>query len=334
MDIEHIDTVPPRADGWLLHDYLRGCWPYLNTHCWQQLLADRSLEIDDVPLKILGQSNPRLASGQTLHYQLRGYQEDAVDCNWQLLWQGEDIFAVHKPASLPVSRTTRNFYNTLIRLIRREGEWPDAHLLHRLDLDTAGIILLAKNKGAAQYWQPKIHSLLHRKVYRAIVCGVPSWRKKEFECELATRADSPIRCQMHVCDDGEKGKVSRSKFTCLASSSEVGSSYSLIECEIYTGRKHQIRAQLAHLGHPLVGDKIYAHGGSYFLKRLNDSVTAEDERQLQTSHHLLFAQSVALNLLGEDQGVGDISRLPSATVVNTHYPAAWRDFCDRVKLEY
>lgn len=324
MDIEHIDTVPERGDGLALQDYLRGCWPFLNKPCWQQLIADLTLEIDGISLASAGDNNPTLKRGQALHYWLRDYSEDAVDTDWKLLWQGEDIIAVHKPANLPVSRTTRNFYNTLIRLVRRESDWPDAHLLHRLDLDTAGIILLGKNKAAASYWQPQLQQLLQRKVYQAVVYGKPDWVQTELECRLATRAENPIRCQMHVCDDTEKGKLSRTGFKLLRSSGD----YSIIECELFTGRKHQIRAHLAHLGHPIVGDKIYSNNGEFYLKRLNDEDTPSDHAKLITEHHLLMAQRVELNPHTDPAQLS----APSTTIINPHYPPAWNEFCRRVGL--
>lgn len=331
MDIEQIAIVHPRGDGLTLHEYLRGCWPYLNDECWQQLMGDSSLEIDAISLADLGDLNPTLKQGQALHYTLRNYREDDVDSDWKLLWQGDDIIAVHKPANLPVSRTTRNFYNTLIRMVRRDSDWPDAHLLHRLDLDTAGIILLGKNNAAASYWQPKLPQLLQRKIYQAVVTGKPDWRELEFECHLAERPDSPIRCQMHVCEAGEKGKVSKTGFKVLKSSPDER--YSIIECELFSGRKHQIRAHLAHLGHPIVGDKIYSNSGDFYLKRLNDRETKADWLKLQTEHHLLFAQRVELNTHKADAvDSSPNGQVALTTITNPHYPPAWLAFCRAVDL--
>lgn len=362
MDIEHIDTVTTRGNGLSLHKYLHGCWPFLNSECSQQLLTDLSLEIDGNSLAALGEHNPTLNEGQTLQYILRDYSEDPVDTDWKLLWNGEwngkwggeqngewgreqngerkggqdagldekqneerqatDIIAIHKPANLPVSRTTRNFYNTLIRLVRRQSDWPDAHLLHRLDLDTSGIILLGKNKAAASFWQPKLQQLLVRKVYQAVVYGQPDWDQLEFECKLATRQGSAIRCQMHVCDEQEKGKLSRTGFKVLTTTGD----YSIIECELFTGRKHQIRAHLAHLGHPIVGDKIYSNNGDFYLKRLNDTDTAADHEKLQTEHHLLFAQMVVLNLSKDEH------QKETHVIHNRYFPPAWLKFCAKIGL--
>ena len=98
--------------------------------------------------------------------------------------------------------------------------------------------------------------------------------------------------------DYRKPKQCKSIFKLLKSQGQ----YSLIECQIFTGRKHQIRAQLAALGLPIVGDKIYSEEGKYFLKRLalENGLSAEDYRQLGAKNHLLRAVELHLRL-ADDQ---------------------------------
>jgi 23S rRNA pseudouridine1911/1915/1917 synthase len=314
VDAVFKDVIPPKSNGLALLDHLAPCIPYLSSETWLEHLKSGCIKIEgDVVL-----TNNILNTGQHLQYTIKNYQEAPVDCRWQLLWESDDIFAVHKPANLPVSRTTRNVYNTLIQLVRRESEWPDAHLLHRLDLETSGIILLAKNKAGASQWQPKISQLLGRKIYHAVVHGKPDWVSTEFQCKLATRKESPIRCQMHVCDDAEKGKLSHTQFKLLTTNTH----YSIIECELLSGRKHQIRAHLSHLGFPIVGDKIYGGGGAFYLKRLEDNITDADWDTLQSTHHLLHAFEVHINHHDQD----------GHTLVDNEYPQQWIEFCQNVGL--
>lgn len=314
MDATFTEVIDKKGHGLYLFDHLKNRFPYLEPACWQAFIADPRVCIDG----IVTTENPPLIRGQQLRYSICNYSEPAVDTRWQLLWQNDEIVALHKPALLPVSRTTRNIYNNLIELVRRQSPWPDAHLLHRLDLETAGVILLGKNKAAATHWQPKLKQLLQRKIYRAIVYGIPAWQTLDFECCLAPRKESPIRCKMYC---GDEGKESQSRFKVLAHQGE----YSLVECELITGRKHQIRAHLAELGHPIVGDKIYANNGEFYLKRLEDAVTEHDKQQLQTPHHLLFAQEVTLDL-------SDNPSLPPQVISNCHYPDAWVLFCTENNL--
>jgi Pseudouridylate synthases, 23S RNA-specific len=314
VDAVFKEVIAAKSDGLALLDHLAPCIPYLTAQTWASLLQSGQIEVDGRRVF----DNQILKAGQQLKYTIEDYQEAAVDCHWQLLWQSEDIFALHKPANLPVSRTTRNVYNTLIQLVRRESPWPDAHLLHRLDLETSGIILLAKTKQGASRWQPKISQLLGRKVYHALVQGKPEWQQREFACALNTRKDSPIRCQMHVCAEGEKGKASATRFKVLSSNTQ----YSIIECQLLSGRKHQIRAHLAHLGLPIVGDKIYGNDGDFYLKRLQDQLTQKDWDDLQTQHHLLHAYEVDICLENNT----------ALTLTDKNYPQQWLEFCHKHQL--
>lgn len=235
-------------------------------------------------------ADTKLEAGHRVSVVLYDHHEDPVDTEWRMIWQNHEIMAVYKPHLLPVSRTTRNLYNTLIQLVRRQTPHYDAHLLHRLDTETGGLILIAKDKAADKKWKKQLDHLIERKIYRARVYGQPTWHHTTVECELSERTDSTIRSQMYVVDPHHseyfsKPKQSKTRFTLLQSDGD----YSLIECELFSGRKHQIRAHLAHLRHPIVGDKIYAHQGRFYLKRLESALTTEDFQTLGSEYHLLQA---------------------------------------------
>ncbi|MCO4758309.1 MAG: RNA pseudouridine synthase [Oceanospirillaceae bacterium] len=224
-----------------------------------------------------------------------GHWEGAVDTQWYKVWENAEILAVYKPALLPVSRTTRNLYNTLIQLVRRQTPFYDAHLLHRLDTETDGLILIAKDKDADRKWKKQLDQLIERKIYHAVVSGHPEWLSTEFECELSERLDSAIRSQVYVAGAQSsalyrKPRWSKTAFRVLSRDDDT----SLIECELFTGRKHQIRTQLAFLGYPIIGDKIYAHDGRFYLKRLEAPLSEGDYEVLQSSHHRLTAVELVI----------------------------------------
>ena len=251
----------------------------------------------------------RLKSGDEVLVGLPHHREAEVNTDWKLLWENDELMAVYKPPLLPVSRTTRNLYHTLISLIRRETPYADAHLLHRLDTETSGVMLIAKDKAADKKWKKQLDTLMSKKIYHAWVYGLPEWEELTFECLLAEKEGSLIRSQVYVVDDENidafrKPKKSKTAFRVIEREAER----SLIECEIFTGRKHQIRAQLAHLGHPVVGDKVYAHLGAYYLKRLNNPLTEEDYRLLGGDFHKLSA--VCPELMLEDEVITIESIMP------------------------
>ena len=291
-----------------LHTFLSAQFPFLKVSSWNDALVLPVL-VDNAPVN----GNPPLVPGTELHIVLRDYIEEPVNLNWHTCWENDQLLVVNKPAQLPVHRTTRNIHNTLTALIRRNSPWPEAQPLHRLDQETPGLMVFAKNRLAAQFWQPKFQALLETKVYQAIVYGQPDWDALTFSCRLNTQTDSAIRCKMYVVDDNKSGKLSTTGFRVLSSSGE----YSVIECELFTGRKHQLRAQLAHLGHPIVGDKIYAHNGEFYLKRLRDEMTMQDAASLKTEHHLLVACRLALRMNDHKEVI---------ELADAQFPDAWLNF--------
>ncbi len=299
-----------QQSGKNLLECLLPCIPYLSHEQWLGLTTSGLVQVNSVSV---GEGYV-VSTGEIVLYTVPNYQEAEVDTGWSLLWSNEQIAAIHKPANLPVNRTTRNVYNTLVQLLRRESPWSDAHLLHRLDLETSGILLIAQNNQVARQYQSTLSNLIKRKVYRAIVHGQPSWKNLEYECDLSTLPDSAIRCQMHPVEDG-KGKKSQTNFKVIATCTE----FSMIECELLTGRKHQIRAHLASLGHPIVGDKIYNHKGVFYLQRLERPLIDKDYDVLLSRHHLLHAYELTLNNLwqeGED----------SIVIQDTAFPESWHKY--------
>ncbi len=278
---------------------------------FEQALESGWIEVTAQGKAIELHADSLLAIGQQWRFWLPDHQEGPVSSRWQTLWQNHEVMAVHKPANLPVSRTTRNLFDTLIGRVRRESPYDDAHLLHRLDAETSGITLLALESHYDRKWKKKLDRLMTSKRYLALVDGVPSWQQQELECWLAERGDSAIRSRVH-CIAGQadqppdraqwiKPKWARTSFTVLASSN----GQSLIECRLYSGRRHQIRTQLAWLGHPIVGDKIYSHDGAFYLQRLERDLGDADYQTLGANHHLLHAWQLQLNLYGEAYAVTD-----------------------------
>ncbi|MFM2477425.1 RluA family pseudouridine synthase [Celerinatantimonas sp. MCCC 1A17872] len=275
--------IPSRWNGLVLYQVLAQCLPIADLTLWQKRWWDKLVLVDDL---IMPLEEP-VFQGQKLTYWVENYQEPSVPTNWQLIWEDDELLVVDKPALLPVSRTTRNPTQHLIGLVQQSG-FADAHLIHRIDIETSGLIVLAKTKQAAQYWQPRLKELLVEKVYHARVWGNPVWDSQHVECQLSTVKDSDIRCQMHVVTSA--GQKSISDFKVL---NRYGDQ-SIVECKLTTGRKHQIRAQLNWLGHPIVGDKIYSFHGKFYLKRLDNGLSVADLTILGANHQQLLAYQITL----------------------------------------
>jgi tRNA pseudouridine32 synthase/23S rRNA pseudouridine746 synthase/23S rRNA pseudouridine1911/1915/1917 synthase len=132
-------------------------------------------------------------------------------------------------------------------------------IVHRLDRDTSGLIVFAKSEEAKHYLQDEWQTF--KKKYYAVVCGSLAEKQGEISSYLVENA----AFRMYSVDDPAKGKFAKTGYKVLRESAD----YSLLEVDLYTGRKNQIRVHLADLGCPVAGDKKYGEKGSHKgIKRL------------------------------------------------------------------
>lgn len=234
-----------------------------------------------------------LSTGDRLAYRAESFTEPEVPTCFEPVMENADLLLVGKAAGTPVVRTGLIIRNTLVNLLRQHyGE--DIHPLHRLDRETSGLLLSARNREACQRWQNPQQPLITGKYYLAVVQGRMPLGTRHSEQPLAVRPESPVRCRMWPA---AVGKPCLTIFHTLAAESAA----SLVLAELVTGRRHQIRAHLAALGHPVIGDKIYGHEGHYFLKRVAGDLTAADFQELGANNHTLHAWAMRLKLPGEPE---------------------------------
>ncbi len=176
-----------------------------------------------------------------------------------VLYEDEHLLALDKPPGLTVHPGAGRDTGTLVhRLLRRYPELAGVGgtgrpgIVHRLDKDTSGVLVVARTAESYQALMRAFAERRVRKQYLAIVYGVPR--------EAAGRIEAPIgrhrhkRKEMTVRGDG---RPALTDYRTLASSTETGAGLALLEVDLHTGRTHQIRVHLKHLGHPLVGDPVY-----------------------------------------------------------------------------
>ena len=126
------------------------------------------------------------------------------------------------------------------------------YIVHRLDKDTSGILVFAKNIKAKDYLQKEWSSF--KKKYYAVVNG----RMPEKQGTITTFLSENKAHRVYVAGEDENGKLAKTGYKTLLTNKR----YSLLEIELFTGRKHQIRVHLAHIKYPVLGDKIYNSGGT------------------------------------------------------------------------
>ncbi len=174
-----------------------------------------------------------------------------VNLPFTVVYEDEDIIIVSKPPSMPTHPSMGNFDNTLANALmyyfEQKGEDHTFRAVNRLDKDTSGLMCIAKNK----YIHARLCSDFKNKTvmrkYRAIVCGTPD-EHGTIDAPIKRETDSVIK--RIVAEDGDRAVT---HYRLLQSFGD----YSLIELELETGRTHQIRVHMAHIGCPLLGDWLY-----------------------------------------------------------------------------
>jgi len=199
-----------------------------------------------------------------------------------VLYEDEHALVVDKPPGLAIHPGGKNLTDSVIQRVHAhldDGVWPPK-LCHRLDLETSGIVLLAKSQRALSFLMPAFERRQVQKEYLAVVRGVPEEDAGEIDLPIGPSLVSRIRLKMAVTSDG---LPSRTDWRVLKRRGDRA----LLACRIHTGRQHQIRVHLEALGHPVIGDKLYGVDEGVFLRHAAGGVTEADLLELGHHRHAL-----------------------------------------------
>lgn len=164
-----------------------------------------------------------------------------------IVYEDDNSLVISKEANITVnSKNQISLSNYIANYFIDSDQESKIRLVNRLDMDTSGLMLIAKNKYSHAYYQKQLEENTMKKKYLAVVEGmldIDSLYENKFSYNEKKKNYEP----------SDKGKISRTYFK----STRINCDFSIIECEILTGRTHQIRASLTDLGHPIWGDKLY-----------------------------------------------------------------------------
>ncbi|MCF0221885.1 MAG: RluA family pseudouridine synthase [Fibrobacter sp.] len=322
-DMYFESVVQPGHEGWLLLKSLCARFTYHSEMEWAEKLARGLVSVNGAVANAatVAHKNDKVV------YHVENYTEPEVPTDYDVVFEDDEFMLVAKPAGVPVHHTGRIFYNTFTSIVRRGTDCETATPMHRLDRDTGGLMLFAKYVESAARFQKNLDRILLRKFYLAVVRGrfqmaVPGCADSRYvsvgenegggfvDCKMPLREDPAdrIRLRMHFFEDG-KDCHTRLRLVKQGVLPD-GSDYSVVEAELLTGRKHQIRAHLSELGFPILGDRLYSFDGRYYEKMTDkvaearsrgelsteDALSEEDFAVLGGRSHMLYAYKAEIQL--------------------------------------
>jgi 23S rRNA pseudouridine955/2504/2580 synthase len=255
--------------GMRLDRWFRAHYPDLAFGHLQKLLRSGQVRLDGARAK----TNDRLTAGQLVRVppfaasrdpaapaprHADPSQKDAALLRSLILHEDRDVLVINKPHGLAVqggSGTKRHVDGMLASFAGPDGERP--RLVHRLDRDTSGVLILAKNRKAAADLGAVFRTRSARKIYWALVKGVPSPKQGRISLFLSKQM-GPDGERVEVRQHGDEGSVHSVTYYSVVD--RAANAISWLSLKPVTGRTHQLRAHAAHIGHPIVGDPKYGEG--------------------------------------------------------------------------
>ena len=196
------------------------------------------------------------------------YDNDIIpeDIPLDIVYEDNDLMVINKPAGLVVHPGCGNYHGTLVNAIawhlkdnpRYDPNDPQVGLVHRIDKDTSGLLVVAKTPDAKTHLGLQFYNKATKRKYNALVWGIVENNEGTIEGNIGRNPKD--RMQMAVLSDPAQGKHAVTHYRVLERLGYV----TLVECVLETGRTHQIRVHMKHIGHTLFNDERY--GGNEILK--------------------------------------------------------------------
>lgn len=282
--------VPAAFDGVALCDYLAGRFTYLAKTEWAELLADG--KVTCAGERCAGERIVR--QGEEIACELPAHEPPQVNYDYRVVYEDDWLLAIDKPPGLRVHSGGKFAHANLVYHLRhvRQPAYPSVDLVNRLDADTSGLVLLAKEKAVLTALMEQFQAGTVAKRYLAVVTGCPDPAAGTIDLPIGPVAQALVP---RFAIDREQGKAAVTHYRTIR---PLGNDYTLLALTLETGRTHQLRVHLAAIGHPLAGDALYTMSDADYLAHRQHPPPPEIlSRQALHSHQLEFFHPVEKKIL-------------------------------------
>jgi len=278
-----VDVDANRMDAWLAGQLA----PEFSRNRIQSLIKEGNVRVND---QVYCEPKRRLTTGDRIEILLPEAEDPTPTGEIipiEVLYEDQDLVVLNKQPGLVVHPGAGNWTGTLVNALIAHcgsslsgiGGVKRPGIVHRLDKDTSGVMVVAKNDMAHRHLAEQFadHGRTGplERAYQAIVWGRPQTLANTIDAPLGRSRDRVKRAVR--TDNGDDVRHAVTHYTVRArygESADANSLASLVECRLETGRTHQIRVHMAHIGHPLIGDKEYGAAFKTKVNKLPDDVAA------------------------------------------------------------
>jgi 23S rRNA pseudouridine955/2504/2580 synthase/23S rRNA pseudouridine1911/1915/1917 synthase len=273
-------TVDWSGAGIPLAVFLAGRFTYRTIDEWRSRIGAGEITVNGKK----ADGNYVLMMHDVIEYRPTDIVEPAASLDYKVVYEDDSLLVVDKPGNLCVHPSGPFYKNTLWYLLC--SKYGKIHLLSRLDRETSGLLVAAKNPATAAIMNKNRHIA---KSYLAAVHGDFSDETLTASGWLFSDPHSAVRKKRRFAAEAPDGALRLESAETKISLRQRANGLSLLECIPVTGRMHQIRCTLFSLGYPVVGDKLYGLDESLFLKVRHDEFTPQDLETLMISRQALHS---------------------------------------------